>query len=569
MTVVDLAPYLPSTVGNDCVPAVRAALAAAAGFESVHLRFPQGEWHFFPTIATERYLSVSNNEPGLKRVAFPLFDLRSVTVDGGGSAFVMHGRTIPFAVIDSQEITLRNFSIDWSAPFYGQGRITASHVDHFDLEVDPESFRGAAADGRLIFRDLEWENETNNGVFFIEFDSQRDEPAWDTGTPYAVFEGRSKEPYFSDPVPHIRAEPIRSGIRIHGELGHRMAVGNDLYLGVEARHCPAILVSDSRDVTIEDVRIYHSPTMAVIAQLSRDITLRRTTVTVPPGSSRLISAVADATHFVNCEGQVLLEDCIFENMGDDALNAHGIYTTVAAVDSRRLTVKFHHPQQRGVRLYRVGDLIEVAAPSDLRPKATARIREVTSINDEYTCLLLDEELASVQVGDVVDVPEKHPDLTVRRVQTGRNRGRGLLIGTRGRVVIEDCVFATSGHAIHIAGDASFWYESGPVRDVSVTGSRFNSAGYGYRVAAIAIQPELSNPTGAPYHSNVRITDNIFVCANSQLLKAISCSELVFTNNSWRPTETYPYVEIEDVAQLDIINCPGAMIAAPRECALGG
>ena len=40
-----------------------------------------------------------------------------------------------------------------------------------------------------------------------------------------------------------------------------------------------------------------------------------------PHTQRVISTTADATHFVNCKGDILIENCRFENMLDDGTNA--------------------------------------------------------------------------------------------------------------------------------------------------------------------------------------------------------------------------------------------------------
>ncbi|MGC3978967.1 MAG: hypothetical protein QM751_12520 [Paludibacteraceae bacterium] len=68
--------------------------------------------------------------------------------------------------------------------------------------------------------------------------------------------------------------------------------------------------------------------MGVIAEKTGNISLNKVNICRRPGSNRILSVTADATHFCNCKGKVTIENCLFENMLDDACNMHGTYTKV-------------------------------------------------------------------------------------------------------------------------------------------------------------------------------------------------------------------------------------------------
>ena len=65
---------------------------------SVTLTFGPGRYDFWPDSAAERYLFVSNNDEGLKRIAFLLDDMTDLKIDGGGATFVFHGPMVPFLI---------------------------------------------------------------------------------------------------------------------------------------------------------------------------------------------------------------------------------------------------------------------------------------------------------------------------------------------------------------------------------------------------------------------------------------------------------------------------------------
>jgi hypothetical protein len=89
------------------------------------------------------------------------------------------------------------------------------------------------------------------------------------------------------------------------------------------------------------------------------------------------------------------------------------------------------------------------------------------------------------------------------------------------------------HAILIANDASSWYESGSVQDVTIhnnffENSGFNSAPENY---VISIAPE--NHVLVPsymVHRNIRIENNTFKVYDYPVLAARSTENLIFTGN---------------------------------------
>ncbi|MBK8704299.1 MAG: hypothetical protein IPN33_12225 [Saprospiraceae bacterium] len=101
------------------------------------------------------------------------------------------------------------------------------------------------------------------------------------------------------------------------------------------RRYPGFSIQDSKNVVLEHINVYASGAMALIAEKSEDITLRDFNVKLPEGSSRMIGASADATHFVNCKGLITLESCQFENMLDDATNVHGTYMVIDEILSNK------------------------------------------------------------------------------------------------------------------------------------------------------------------------------------------------------------------------------------------
>ena len=142
----------------DATPALRSALAAARRSGAGRLAFAPGRYDFWPDRAAEHFLFVSNNDSGLKRVAFPLVDMEDFEIDGQGAEFIFHGMIVPFALVGSRNIRLRNFTLDWHRPFHseaevlGVGGTDAQRRTTVDLRF-PDQYPYVVAGNQLLFTD--------------------------------------------------------------------------------------------------------------------------------------------------------------------------------------------------------------------------------------------------------------------------------------------------------------------------------------------------------------------------------------------------------------------------------
>ena len=101
--VVEVSP----TDGN-ATPAVRAAMERLEN--GGVLRFARGEYHFFEEGAADVFLASVGSSTGMKKVVFHLDGLKDVAIDGGGSAFVFHGKAFPFVVERCDGVKIGNFT---------------------------------------------------------------------------------------------------------------------------------------------------------------------------------------------------------------------------------------------------------------------------------------------------------------------------------------------------------------------------------------------------------------------------------------------------------------------------
>lgn len=520
----------------DMTPVVFQALENCADGDT--LRFEKDEYHFYPAFAFEQFYYVTNNRMGLKRIAFPIIGKRNLTLDGGGSAFIFHGEIVPFVLDGSENITIKNCSIDWERPFYSQGEIVRADDDGIEVTIDREKYPYHLDGTKIIFDGEGWSSTFHEGVF--EMDAKTGGPAWQSGD--------SLGQYIA-PGDFRVTQVDENTVRFNNRFARRAVIGNILLMRHYQRFCPGIYLFHATDTVIENVNLYHCGAMGVLGQFADGVHLKNVTVQPTPGSGRFFSVTVDATHFCNCRGMIRIEECRFENQMDDPVNVHGIFSRIKnRLDDHSVLAELVHPDQYGVEIGFAGDRIHLMHSDTLLPYAALEIDRVEPINSQFSRVVFRDSLPNeVRTGDALENMSWVPDLHVSGCFSHNNRARGYLIATPGKVLIENNYIASPGAALKICGDAYYWFESGAVRDMVVRNNIFGDCCYGpfpeWGRAVIDIDPELEDPWANPdcYHRNIRIENNTFKTFDPAILYARSVEGLVFKNNRIERTDTYPSV----------------------------
>ncbi len=530
--------------------------------------FPKGRYDFYPDYANERYVFVSNNDEGLKRIVFLWEDLKNIEFDGQGSEFVFHGYTCPFVLDRCENVTFKNFSIDWERTFHSEGEILAVADDYFDVRFS-EAYPYKIDSGMLIFTGRGDDKATYPFGGLLEFDAEKRETAflaWDYWVP---------EPGT------LPAEDLGDRkVRVHRK-GVKAAVGNIMVFGPNHRKVPLFTLSDCTDVRFENVLMYHSGGMGVIAQRCTNVELHRCKTTPAPGKNRVVSLTADATHFVNCHGKIVLNECVFENQKDDATNVHGIYAKIVAkstvmvsgrdehgnpavLDYDVIDVRFIHLQQLGFDFIKAGTQLEFvdAESMNLIHVTFPVVRSATRINKEITRVELQSILPdAVKLGDAVCDATTAPEVTITKCYIGKNRARGVLLNSRGKTVIEGNTFHTPGAAILLEGDARYWFEQAGVRDLQIRDNVFDNCNYGvWGWAVIETRPgiEPSRRAESRYNKNVVIENNVFKIFDNRILNFYSTDGLTFRNNTIESSTAYP-PQHQDAKRFVVEHCDNVQV----------
>ncbi len=530
-------------------------------------------YHFYPDNAFEKFYAQSNNDRSLKKITFPLIDFHNLTIEGNGATLLFHGRISPFIIDESSNITISDLIIDYTRPFYSQGLIIDSDEKGLVIDIDKLLFPHRVAGENLVFFDDNWKNDMSDMLPLIqEYDPLTKAPGYNTPTLLGKF-GRGDQITDSQPAPIFEFEiklldenEKSSQVRldyVKTAVPYVFKKGNVLTIQHEKRHNSAFFINSSENILIKNVQLVTAGSMGVIAQMSENIHLDGLNISLSEKSKGLISVNADATHFVNCTGTITIENSILENMLDDGTNIHGIYTVVERIVSdKEIIARIAHFQQYGLNVYKPGDIISLINKSTMKVAVELTVDSSLFADEKESLISLKFEQSISElifVGDLLENAKRMPAAVLRNNRTGGNRPRGFLISTPGKVLIEKNHFWNSLYAIHITGDASFWFESGSVNDVTIKENTFEDCCYmaGDYVIAVTPEFEISDDAGFCFHKNIKIVDNMFKTFKDGLLTAYSVDNLVFTNNTYKKTQTYK--KDHSTSQVNIEKCMNVQI----------
>jgi parallel beta-helix repeat protein len=292
------------------------------------------------------------------------------------------------------------------------------------------------------------------------------------------------------------------------------------------------------DVTVSNVTVHAAPGMGLVGELTTNITLRRFNVQIRPGSGRLMSTTADATHFAGCKGSVSLANCLFEGMGDDGVNIKsGLYLTVRQrVDDH--TVLGQHNLKMAA-LPDTGDTLEMAHTDTLSPFASGTVREAAMEPGEGNMHRVRFEAplpAELRAGDVLGNASRVARLRMARCTVRANRARGVLCQTRD-AVIEDCTFQNcTGAGVMVLTETVHFHESIGTRDVIVRNNRFENCNRGAASAeaalcALAYLKEFAYPAKPGVHRNMTLEGNRIVGTDESGIFAVGVDGLTLRKNT--------------------------------------
>lgn len=458
------------SAAENSTPMLRSAVEALRDGETLSL--PTATYRLSVKGAREIELAPSNIRTGLKSVAFPIFGKKNVTIDGNGSTFVCEFGVSPFASLNSQGVTLKNFTITMPYKPVVAFKVMEKNDKFFRIKLEkgccPVRIKGdeiiidagericSSKEGRLSMHPEK--RQLTRYIMTPSSPGNKDEfkSPFCSVLPKAVGEDEIIFTYVPDSHKNCCALPY--------EVNERVNILLD-----QTRSTLAFFFQDSSDICLENVTLRRFPGMGLVAQRCENITVRA--LTAAPCKNEDVSLTADIMQFINCGKSVRVEQSFCANSADDIINVHGNYMSVVSVSGNKAVLSLHHESHRGFFPYRAGDKVEF---SDLYSHEILGSAKVVALQvnptNAYSCtVVFDSPLPSFKKGTLVENVTLSPDVTLKGNKFFDYPH--IRISGRGKILVENNRFEHCQGLIFM-DLAGYWMESGRISDVTIRNNDF-------------------------------------------------------------------------------------------------
>lgn len=478
---------------TDDTAAIVAALAAAdASSVPAEVFLPEGTYR----------ISSTND------YALQMDGISDVCLKGEGSNTVLlvsNPENGGIGTANSTNILLADFTVDYDPLPFTQGTIIAVDVANgsFDLQIDPD---------------------------YLELD----QPCF-SSTPYLwgitvdlATQTYGLYPYYASSWQNIGGRTWRMFVDDQSYLQtYPLSVG-DRYVH-QARQLSAVKFDFCTNVATEDITIHASAGLATIWVNCDGVAVRNCSVIKKEGEGRLLSSNGDGVHVSGCRSGVVIENCVFEGMSDDAVTIHGRGGVVIG-NITDTVKKIGTPRKPTV--YGIGDEIQVyqyQEPSGIVTNAV--IVDAVQLNDVVWQVTLDRPLpalnASWGTGDrFYNLSRCGADSKIVDNYFGKHRGRDILLRSCNSEILKNSFHNQSGWAIalHHESDES----TGPASyNVNIVSNLF----FGVASGGITASIDITSFGDSTYDTtNVIVEGNIFTGIKNEAVKALCISGLILHDN---------------------------------------
>ncbi|WP_157691827.1 hypothetical protein [Polaribacter sp. KT25b] len=308
------------------------------------------------------------------------------------------------------------------------------------------------------------------------------------------------------------------------------------------RYAPGFQTQNCKNVVYDNIIIHHALGMGFLFERTENIKILNSGVYTRDGSDRYISSTADATHFANCKGDILIENCRIESMLDDGTNVHGTYVKIDdIVNEYTVRIALHHFEQMGFQFADKGDEVWFIQKPSPKRGVVNEVVKVKFINEKYSELTFKNKIpTTLSKEDILENKTWNPTFTMRGCQVTKHRARNAMIKTPLKIVIEDNYFSSDMSSIGLRGETFKWYESGAVGEVIIKNNHFVDCAHGGTDDAVLwVSPKLNKDFNQSeiYDSNIIFENNVIESFNSRIVWIDRLDGLIFRNNTIKQTKT--------------------------------
>lgn len=320
-------------------------------------------------------------------------------------------------------------------------------------------------------------------------------------------------------------------------------------------------LSNCEDMVFRDVTLERYASFGVrICARSRNATFERFNVLAPAGARELMPGNVDGIHVQGMSGTLILRDCHFRGLGDDALNVHSLAGFVKTYDKDTGDIDIRRHDRNAGEIFhedawaQTRDEIIVYDPKTFLEKGRFVISGHRRGHGRVTGLA-----GNLEVGDVLANSAFFPQVVVSGCVFENSSSRGVLLQSQ-NMLVENCRFRGHIHAgLLIAPDIKVWNEVGPSKNVEIRNCEFTRCGIGQMAANLgAIVIKASHDVGAAeypvgVHRDITIRGNRFHDNATRGIYVSAVKGLLVEDNHFERNAVAPD-GLKEFPDVRMVNC---------------
>lgn len=458
--------------------------------------------------------------PHLNTVALYIKDVDNLTFDANNSVFMIDGKATNIVLDNCKNITIKNLEIRHKHPDMHEFKVINKDTFYVDFEID---------------RDTQYIIEHGKLFFYGNDYKKRIKPSSTYRWPWIglIREATSNNiKRVTHPLLYgMKTKLIRDRVIrcYYYKKTSRFKLGDCFYVFDLRRQFAGIFADKCKNIVLDNIKQRFNYSLATVFQSCSNISILNSTFAPEEGSARKMASVADFIQVCMCRGDVVIRNNYFDGAGDDCLNVHGMHLKIIDINQseNKMTVRYMHPQSHGYNSFEPGDTIAFINTKTLCEFGQTVIKDSKLIN-EYDIELTVDSVENAVTGEVIEDISACPNVYFENNEMNRIITRGLLLTTRGKVVVENNRFInTTMSSILLSDDAKSWYESGMCKDVTIKNNIIDFCAQ----TPILIKPENLIHKKA-VHENINIIGNEFKQYDGYCISAKSTDNILIKDNKF-------------------------------------
>jgi hypothetical protein len=503
------------------------------------------EYHFYKDYCQSRVIHMTNTDSfkNPNKYFAVLFDgLNNITIEGNGAKLCIHGDICSLAVINCNNVVLKDFTINYPSPNNAELKVKSKKGRKVLFEIPQTTL---------------WYLDGKNVTFFEQspFTKQNYWQFANDENSYCGVCHSGDDVYRTNHFAGVFSM-IKSAKRVSMteleivyRIKRKFKVG-DVYTFSQNknRNTCGVFVNESCNVASHNITVNYLSGFGWLSQMCENVSFDN--VTFKPDDNHSVSSFADLIHICGCKGDVKISDCYFAHPHDDAINIHGSFLRFKEKkDNNTAVFEFVHNQQGGYRAFNQGDIVKFYYRNNLQElEGEYTVKDAVDDIESKTVLVeFEEPLPSnidckylKQNNVVAENVTYCPNVKICNCNFNAIPTRGILCTTSGKVRIHNNKFTNTAMAnIFISNDAADWYESGPVRDVEIYSNHFylepSKQMEHLNSPAILVYPiTLGRKISKPIHKNITIHSNYFKIGRDRAIRAVGVENIDVYGNIFEP-----------------------------------